>query len=323
MKPSITRFIDEYLLDHNGAEAARRAGYAETGAKQRAYILLRRPEVIRAIAARQVELRTQVGMQADEIIVRLSHLARTATSENLQLRALGMLMRHLGMFTTAKTPLPQQAQHSLAEDMPADHPRAYMPENPDVHPFAPAMPARATAVAPANPEDYQDDREPDAPITPVPSPHPLHRVLTVADHTVADHTVADRTVAEDPATDEPRTNDLVQVDPLADSTIPDPLADDPVADPVNPEPLPSYLMSINDLIVAENLGRGHSRLRRRPPGSEAPDARRPAATADDRSCTADASAQAEPWEIQGTMSRSEPLAPPRGHPKSSSLSRCA
>ena len=43
------RFIAEYLIDHNGAAAARRAGYAAGSARQTAVDLLSNPDIADAI----------------------------------------------------------------------------------------------------------------------------------------------------------------------------------------------------------------------------------------------------------------------------------
>jgi hypothetical protein len=104
MKPSIQAFIDEYLIDHNGAEAARRAGYAASSAKQRAHILLKRPEVINAISERHYERRAREGLHRDEIICHLSDIARTAPSIAQRLRAYTLVMRYYGMLTGHRPP---------------------------------------------------------------------------------------------------------------------------------------------------------------------------------------------------------------------------
>jgi hypothetical protein len=104
MKPSIQRFIDEYLLDHNGADAARRAGYAAAGAKQRAHVLLSRPEVVAAISNRHYERRAREGLQVDEIITDLSTIARSAGSVPQRLRAYALVMRYYGMLTGKRPP---------------------------------------------------------------------------------------------------------------------------------------------------------------------------------------------------------------------------
>lgn len=47
------RFVEEYLVDGNGTQAAIRAGYSASGAYTEASRLLRNAEVARAIKTRQ------------------------------------------------------------------------------------------------------------------------------------------------------------------------------------------------------------------------------------------------------------------------------
>lgn len=65
-------FIDEYLKCWNGAEAARRAGYAPASARQTAYDLLTKPDILAAIDERL----KQSAMSADEVLARLTDQAR-------------------------------------------------------------------------------------------------------------------------------------------------------------------------------------------------------------------------------------------------------
>lgn len=51
LTPKVLRFIEEYLVDLNGAHAAKRAGYSAKSAKEIAYELLGKPAVAEAIAA--------------------------------------------------------------------------------------------------------------------------------------------------------------------------------------------------------------------------------------------------------------------------------
>ena len=59
--PKIDRFVDEYLVDLNGTQAAIRAGYSEKTAAQQASRLLRNVKVQQAIATRQRELAERRG----------------------------------------------------------------------------------------------------------------------------------------------------------------------------------------------------------------------------------------------------------------------
>ena len=50
------RFVQEYLVDRNGAAAAVRAGYSKRTARQQAYDLLTRPDVAEAVRVGEAEV---------------------------------------------------------------------------------------------------------------------------------------------------------------------------------------------------------------------------------------------------------------------------
>jgi Terminase small subunit len=56
MKPLHTRFVQEYLVDRNGAAAAVRAGYSKRTARQIAHELLTRPDVAAAVRDGEAEI---------------------------------------------------------------------------------------------------------------------------------------------------------------------------------------------------------------------------------------------------------------------------
>ncbi|WP_161793198.1 terminase small subunit [Bordetella avium] len=64
----VLRFVDEYLVDLNGAKAAVRAGYSERSAKQIACAMLGKPEVVEAIAAAKARRRERVEVDQDAIL---------------------------------------------------------------------------------------------------------------------------------------------------------------------------------------------------------------------------------------------------------------
>lgn len=66
------RFVDEYLLDYNGAAACRRAGYSKETARQEAYKLLKNEEVKKAIRERL----DAFSMSAEEAVQRLTDWGR-------------------------------------------------------------------------------------------------------------------------------------------------------------------------------------------------------------------------------------------------------
>jgi phage terminase small subunit len=74
--PKQRRFVAEYLVDHNGAQAAIRAGYSPTRARQTAFVLLNDEDVREAVAAGDKAIEDQLVMSRIEVLRRLSAIAR-------------------------------------------------------------------------------------------------------------------------------------------------------------------------------------------------------------------------------------------------------
>lgn len=68
------RFIVEYLIDLNAAQAAIRAGYAVKGAKDQAYQLMQRPEVVAAIKSAMEARNQRTQVDADYVLNRLTEI---------------------------------------------------------------------------------------------------------------------------------------------------------------------------------------------------------------------------------------------------------
>jgi len=98
-------FASEYVIDYNGAAACRRCGYSARGAKQKAHLLLRTPEVQREIRKLVSERRRRRQRVVERTIAELCRVAfaggriRTPYSATAQRRALATLCRHLGIGT--------------------------------------------------------------------------------------------------------------------------------------------------------------------------------------------------------------------------------
>lgn len=122
-----SRFVDEYLVDLNATQAAVRAGYAPSGARQHACRLLARENVKKAVEKAMKRRQERVELTADEVIGDLRELrdicmgrkpvkimtvvknAREGTAEPVEVegmvfepaaanRALEMLGRHMRLF---------------------------------------------------------------------------------------------------------------------------------------------------------------------------------------------------------------------------------
>lgn len=62
------RFVQEYLIDRNGAAAAVRAGYSKRTARQQAYDILTRPDIANAVAQGEAELAANAKVTRDEVL---------------------------------------------------------------------------------------------------------------------------------------------------------------------------------------------------------------------------------------------------------------
>jgi phage terminase small subunit len=73
------RFVLEYLVDFNGAQAAIRAGYSQKGARQAAYRLLSNDYISQCIEEKAQAHSQRLGLQRDDVISAL--LASIALAE--------------------------------------------------------------------------------------------------------------------------------------------------------------------------------------------------------------------------------------------------
>jgi hypothetical protein len=101
LTPKQQRFVQEYLVDLNGAAAYRRAGYtvgSDPVARVEACRLLANPSVAAAIQAAQQARAERTQLTQDWVVQRLVKLAEEATNEAVKVAALKLLGLHLGMF---------------------------------------------------------------------------------------------------------------------------------------------------------------------------------------------------------------------------------
>lgn len=97
-------FIQEYVIDHNGTQAAIRAGYSPKSAHSKAYKLLHDPEVRAAIAQREGRLADELGITKQWVLEKMREVVDTAMNgepPNLTAanKALENLAKHRGMLT--------------------------------------------------------------------------------------------------------------------------------------------------------------------------------------------------------------------------------
>lgn len=72
LNPQRRRFVEEYLVDLNGTEAAIRAGYSARSAKAQASQLLALPEVQTAVSEAQASRSARTKIDADWVLQRLA-----------------------------------------------------------------------------------------------------------------------------------------------------------------------------------------------------------------------------------------------------------
>lgn len=75
LTPREKLFVQEYLVDLNGTEAARRCGYSERSAARLAYDLLHKPPVKAAIQAAVDARAKKVGITAERVLEELGRIA--------------------------------------------------------------------------------------------------------------------------------------------------------------------------------------------------------------------------------------------------------
>jgi phage terminase small subunit len=94
------RFVDEYLLDLNAAQAAIRAGYSARTAYTVGPRLLRDPRIAAAVSAAQAARSERTGITADRVLGELNRLAFDLAQEAKdRIKCLELLGKHLKLFT--------------------------------------------------------------------------------------------------------------------------------------------------------------------------------------------------------------------------------
>ncbi len=97
-----TRFVDEYILDHNGSAAARRAGYSVDSAHVAACRLLRNDNVITAIDTKKHELAQQYEINKHGVVRELFSavaMARDNLDAGNMIRAWCEIAKILGIYS--------------------------------------------------------------------------------------------------------------------------------------------------------------------------------------------------------------------------------
>jgi phage terminase small subunit len=117
--PKQSRFIDEFLVDANGAAAAVRAGYAPGSAKVAASRMLSKDNPVRrAIQARQATDSERLGVSRERVISGLLEavdMAREQSNAQNMITALRELGRLMGFYAPAKVEVDVRAEAEMAQ----------------------------------------------------------------------------------------------------------------------------------------------------------------------------------------------------------------
>lgn len=81
LPPKQQRFVQEYLQDHNGTQAAIRAGYSESTARQQGSRLLTDPRVLAAVRAGQKKVAKKAEVTVDSLMAELEQARKLALKE--------------------------------------------------------------------------------------------------------------------------------------------------------------------------------------------------------------------------------------------------
>ena len=101
LTPKQQRFVEEYLIDLNGTQAAIRAGYAVSGAAVEASRLLTNANISEAIQKQRDKLSDEATKSGRWVLERLVKEAEAIeNSDTARISALDKLGRHHGIYET-------------------------------------------------------------------------------------------------------------------------------------------------------------------------------------------------------------------------------
>ena len=86
LPPQHQQFVDEFVVDLNGTQAALRAGYAPSGARSQASKLLARQEIQEAVARARADLSARVQFSAEQVLQRWIDIVNADPNELIQHR---------------------------------------------------------------------------------------------------------------------------------------------------------------------------------------------------------------------------------------------
>ncbi|MBY4594150.1 terminase small subunit [Ottowia caeni] len=110
------RFIEEYLLDGNGTQAAIRAGYGAVGARVTAHRLLTNAAISSAIEARQRADAQRLGVERQDVLKGLLeavNMAREQTNPAAMVAALREIGKLMGLYAPERVKVDLDARQAV------------------------------------------------------------------------------------------------------------------------------------------------------------------------------------------------------------------
>lgn len=100
LTPKQQAFINEYMIDCNGTQAAIRAGYSPKTANEQASRLLANVNISRAVEIEQLKRSGKAGITAEYVLNGIKAIAdKKFIKESDTLKAFELLGKHLKLFT--------------------------------------------------------------------------------------------------------------------------------------------------------------------------------------------------------------------------------
>lgn len=114
LTPRQSKFVDEYLVDANGTQAAIRAGYSATGARVAAHRLLTNVAISSRLEARQKADATRLSVSRENVLQKLLEAFEMAREER-EPAAMVSAARELGKLLGYYAPVKVEASLDVKE----------------------------------------------------------------------------------------------------------------------------------------------------------------------------------------------------------------
>lgn len=98
LTPKQLQFCREYLIDHNGTQAAIRAGYSKKTAEMQASRLLSNAKARDFLASQEKKVSAKVDLTVERVLLGLIDIAENGRVEVARVKAFELLGKHLALF---------------------------------------------------------------------------------------------------------------------------------------------------------------------------------------------------------------------------------